>query len=394
MWVTQHFSVPGSPLSHDQQWVSDNSTILSQKFHHISFNDQQTVSDKASFMCLEVSSIMSHWLTESEWQSFSSLPGSFINCVSSPWQEVSDRAWFLWDGSFINSSSGSVTAQFLHMNFIMSCISWPTESEWHSFKLFLCLAVLSQPCDQQEVSAGALFLWQVVSSIILITWPTVCEWHLFDSLSGSLINLNVSSHDQQRVSDTALFLYQVVSWIMSNREWVTLLYLSAKQSHESCLIPCPTESEWHCFISLPGSLTDYHVLSMTNSWWVILYFFAMLCCLIPCQLLNSMWVTLHNYLPGSLINHVSSHDQQSVSTLFLCQAVSSIMSHVTHDQQAVSSTALFLQPHQSCLIHDQQSVSSDTVLFIFQPVSSIGMSHLMTNRQWVTLHYFFSRQPH
>ena len=267
-----------------------------------------------------------------------------------------------------------------------------TNREWVTqFQIVSLLGSLISSCDQQEVSAGALFLWQVVSSIILITWPIVCEWHLFKSLSGSLINLNVSSCDQQRVSDTALFLYQVVSWIMSNREWVTLLYLSARQSHESCLIPCPTESEWHCFISLPGTLTDYHVLSMTNSWWVILYFFAMLCCLIPCQPLNSMWVTLHNYLPG---RSLMSHDQQSVSTLFLCQAVSSIMSHMTHDQQAVSSTALFLQPHQSCLIHDQQSVSSDTALFIFQPVSSIGMSHLMTNRQWVTLHYFFARQPH
>ena len=117
---------------------------------------------------------------------------------------------------------------------------------------------------------------------------------------------------------------------------------------------------------------------------------------------NRMWVTLLYFLPGIFINHVSSHHQQKVShtALFLCQAVSSIMSHpmtnsmwvtmlyflpgslqvinhVSHDQQYVSDTALFFarQSHQSCLI-----TGSEWHYFI----SSI-MSHPMTNRQWVTL---------
>ena len=153
-----------------------------------------------------------------------------------------------------------------------------------------------------------------------------------DSLSGStgyegdynsLIN-HASSHDQQGVSNTALFLCQAVSSTMphpmSNREWVTLLYLGiARQSHQSCLIPWPTASKWHHFISLPGSL----------------------------------------------ISHASSHDQQGVSdiTLFLCQAVSN---HVS-----------------SC---EQQTVSA---LFLCQAVSSV-LSHPMTNRQWVTLLFFFA----
>ena len=83
----------------------------------------------------------------------------------------------------------------------------------------------------------------------------------------------LASHDEQHVSDNALFLCHAVrvssimSHPMTNRKWVTLLYFFTRQSHQSCLIPWPTESEWHCFISLPGSL----------------------------------------------INHVSSHDQQNVS---------------------------------------------------------------------------------
>jgi Na+/melibiose symporter-like transporter len=77
---------------------------------------------------------------------------------------------------------------------------------------------------------------------------------------------------------------------------------------------------------------------------------------------NRQWVTL------SVINHVLSYDQQAVSDTASFFAVS-IMSH-SHDQQLVSVTALFL-----C-----------------QEVSSI-ISHPMTNfRQSVTLLYFFARQ--
>ena len=153
-----------------------------------------------------------------------------------------------------------------------------------------------------------------------------------------------------------------MSWHpMMNSMWVTMLYFFAMQSHQSCLIQWPTESEWHCFISLPGSL----------------------------------------------INHVSSYDQQYVSdnALFFarqspshqscipwptvcewhcfifCQAVSSSMSH---NREWV--TLLYLINYVSP--HDQQTVS-DTVAL--SPVSSI-MSHPMINRMWVTLLYFQSYQ--
>ena len=112
-----------------------------------------------------------------------------------------------------------------------SClILWPTDGKWHCFISF-----------------------RPGSFINHVSSPTVCKWQGFISLPGSLINY-VSSHDQQLVGDTALYLCQAVTSLMShpmtNRVWVTLpvLYLFARQSHQSCLIPWPTESEWQCFI--------------------------------------------------------------------------------------------------------------------------------------------------
>ena len=195
----------------------------------------------------------------------------------------------------------SVTLLYLHCH--QSClIPWPTASEWHCF-ISLPGTVINHVSsqNQQRVSDIALFLCQALSSIMshpmtnsmwgtplyffdrhchqscLIPWPTECEWHCFISLPGTVIN-HVSSHDQQYVSDTALFLCLAFSSIMShpmtNRLWVTLLYFFARHCRQSCLIPWPTGCEWHCFISLPGTV----------------------------------------------INHVSSHDQQDVSVTasFLC----------------------------------------------------------------------------
>ena len=173
-------------------------------------------------------------------------------------------------------------------------------------------------------------------------------------VTAQFIHTNlVMSHPvlQQAVSDTIVFLCQEVSLIMSHRMinslWVTLHYFLARQSHQSCLIPWPTVCEWHCFIALPGSL----------------------------------------------INHVLSHDQQGVSdtTLLLFQAVSS--HPMTNSMWVTLLYFLARQSHQSCLTsHDQQGVS-DIALFHCQAVSSI-MSHPMTNRKWVTLLYFFAKQSH
>ena len=67
------------------------------------------------------------------------------------------------------------------------------------------------------------------------------------------------------------------------------------------------------------------------------------------------------------MNHVSSHDQQSVSdiALFLCQTVSLIMSHIMTNRKWV------------------------TLLY-----SSIMAHSTMTNSKWVILLHFFARQSH
>ena len=174
------------------------------------------------------------------------------------------------------------------------------------------------------------FLARVSHQSCLITWPTVCEWHFFISLQGSLIN-HVSSHDQQDVSDTALFLYQAVLSIMShpmtNRMWVTLLYFFARQSYQSCLIPWPTGSEWHCFISLPGSL----------------------------------------------INHVSSHDQQQVSdTAFFFSNYFTIPWPI---EQVVSLMNFFNNQFYCPSSYNQQSVRDIPFLLV--------TSLHMISRSWV-----------
>ena len=229
------------------------------------------------------------------------------------------------------------------------------------------------PC-QQTVSDTALILCQAVSWIIFhlmtnrkwvtlldffarlshesyfIPWPTVCEWHYLISLPGSLIN-RVSSHDEQYVSDTVWFLCQAVSSIMfhsmTKREWVTLLYFFARQSHQSCFISWPTGSEWHCFISLPGSL----------------------------------------------ISHVLFHDQQHVSDTasFLCQAVSWIMSHSMTNREWVTLLHFFArQSHELCLI----PWPTGSEWHCFTSLLGSLIFHPMTHREWVTLLHIFARQSH
>ena len=247
------------------------------------------------------------WPTGCEWHWFISLPGTLINYVSSYDQQfVSDTGLFLHQALSSIMFHPMTNSEWVRLLYFCarhsheSClIPWPTVCEWHFFDRHS-----HQSC--------------------LIPWPTVCEWHWFISLPCALIN-HVSCHDQQRVSDTALFLCQALSSIMSqhiiNRQWVTLLYFFAGHYHQSCLIPWPTVCEWHCFISLPGTLIN-HVSSMTNRKWVtLLYFFVRhshQSCLIPWPT-GSGWHCIIS-LPGTLINHVSSHDQQEVSdtALFLC----------------------------------------------------------------------------
>ena len=80
----------------------------------------------------------------------------------------------------------------------------------------------------------------------LILWPKVGEWDCFITLPGTLMN-HVSSHVWQEVSETGWFLFQapssIVSHSMTKSGWVRLLYVFARHSHQSCLIPWPTVCE-------------------------------------------------------------------------------------------------------------------------------------------------------
>ena len=252
-----------SPSMTNSMWVTLLRFFVNSLLNYVSSHDQQTVNDTTLFFCQAVSSIMSHpmtnrqwavtllyffarqshqsclipWPTGSEWHCFISfMPGQSHQSCLIQWPTGSEWCYFIsFPGTLIN-----------HVSF-----PWPTGSEWCCF--------ISLPGSliyhvQQEVSDTALFLSQTLSSI---PWPTVCEWYSFIPLPSSLIN-HVSSlgqqyvsditayflarqphqsHGQQKVSGTTLCLCQAVSW-----------------SHQSCLIPWPTGSEWHYFISLPASL--------------------------------------------------------------------------------------------------------------------------------------------
>ena len=126
---------------------------------------------------------------------------------------------------------------------------------------------------------------------------------------------------------------------MTNSLWVISLYVFARQSHRSCLIQWPTGSEWNGFISFLCSLIN-HVSSHDQQQVSDTGPFAS--------------------LSGSLINHVSSHNSLWVTLVYFFAThqswfipcpiasewpcfISSLINHVSsHDQQFVSNIALCL----------------------------------------------------
>ena len=198
-------------------------------------------------------SLLIPWPTACEWHCFISFQGSLINHVLSHNQQaVSDTALFLCITHDLSHDPQSVSDTVITSS---SITSHPmTNSMWVTLLYFF-----ARQSDQS----------------CLIPWPTVCEWTL-------LYLFAIQSHQWCLIpwptGSEGLFLYQVVSSIMSypttHSMWVTLLYFFARQSHQSYLIQWQTGSEWHCSISLPGSLPMSHL--MTNRKWVpwLLYFFA------------------------------------------------------------------------------------------------------------------------
>ena len=183
----------------------------------------------------------------------------------------------------------------------------------------------------------------------------------------------------------------------TNSLWVTLLHLFARHSHSLCLIPWPIGSGWHCFICLPVGSLRSSIMSHLMS--------------------NRQWVTLLHLGPCSLINHVSSHDQQPVS-----DAASFVYNTLINEDckpyavfHLAISLALMLWPIVSmwhiilaCHFpwHHTQSVSENGFIFYLtlcilslddeqavsdKPLSDCTTSYSMSNRKWVEF-YFMSKQ--
>ena len=114
------------------------------------------------------------------------------------------------------------------------------------------------------------------------------EQHNMFSVPGSLMIFHPMANSGWV---TAQFIHRHLSMShpMTNREWVTLLYFFARQSHQSCLIPWPTASEWHCFISWPGCVSSIMSHPMTNREWVTL---VPLITSDPSFVMNRLWVAV------------------------------------------------------------------------------------------------------
>ena len=179
---------------------------------------------------------------------------------------------------------------------------------------------------------------------------------------------------------------------MTNRKWVLLLHVFTRSFHQSCWIAWPTVCEWHCFILVPGMLINHvasHDQQQVSDTASFVSMHSHQSCCIP-WLTASEW---HCFMcsPGILINHAASHDQQHVSHIasFVCQAVSLIISDPMTNRKCV--LHLFArQSPQSCCI--SWPTASEWHCIICLPGRL--MLHPMTNSEWVTLLHLFARQAH
>ena len=233
--------------------------------HHISFHDQQHVSDGVIYFCYAVLSYLIPWPTACEWH------------------------WQLFLAFSLTISHPMTNSVWVTLTSI-SAMHWSHHISSH---------------DHQLVSETDMYFFHAVSSHLIPLWPKACEWnwHLFLPCSfitshlmtnrmwvtltviSSIQSHHIPSHDQQRVSDMTSISAMQSHHISSNRMWVTLTSISVMQSHHisshnqqlvsdtdiyfyhavsSHLIPLSTGCEWlgpwHLFL-----LCSHH---MTNSLWV------------------------------------------------------------------------------------------------------------------------------
>ena len=197
---------------------------------------------------------------------------------------------------------------------------------------------------------------------------------------------------------------------MINRMWETLLHGFSRKSHQSCLIPCPTGCErhcffclgthqsydqleqqvsdtalfvcqsvsesiiWphqqyvrdhHCFISLPGNLINYYPIPTGSEWHCIVYLQGSLIMSHP--MTNSMWEKLlYFFARQSHQSWLMPWPTGSEWHCFISSTGGLIKDISCHDQQGVSVTVISLPGTLiNCVqSHDQQGVSANTALFL------------------------------
>ena len=231
--------------------------------------------------CLSLPSILIPWLTESEWQCPLFLPGIHI-----PWldqQEVSsDNVCF----SARQSHHISHNQQLVSGSAPFHITSHPmTISLWVPVSFFLTDLIYGQQGVRQ-------FTFCLVCSLITLNNPTINSVWV----------------------DSILFLpNSLILLLMTNSEWVSLLFISTRKSHwlyigfhdheqevSCCPLFCQTvlshdlQMVSNSHFLLPGTLsTSLASNAITNRKWVIVPFILSDSLIIPPYLtINSLWVLL------------------------------------------------------------------------------------------------------
>ena len=173
--------------------------------NHVSSHNQQSVSVSASFICQEVSSIMSYPTTNRKWVTL--LPVfAGQSCQSIMSHPMTNSKWVTLFHLFPRQSHQSCL------------IPWPTAGGWHCF-MHSCQAVssimLHPMTNSKWVKLPHLPLARQSHQSCRIPWWTVSEWHCFICLPGILIDY-LSSHDQQEVNVTPSFVCLAFSSIISH----------------------------------------------------------------------------------------------------------------------------------------------------------------------------------
>lgn len=186
-FVSCNFIILSSCMNNNRMWVTLQWTSTStRRSHHISFHDQQDVSETAVVSCHSSSAHFIPWPTGSESYYCYFLPDSFITSHQP-----------------INQQIVSGTAAIFHHAVSSYLISCPIACESHCN--YFCKIVSSHliPC-----TTGCEWHYNNFLSQNLSTWETVCEWHCSDFDVRNL-QYRILLLDKQMVGITAAIIYQV-----------------------------------------------------------------------------------------------------------------------------------------------------------------------------------------